>query len=103
MGKIILSKNGRRRKGDILTPEERKIKRVEYQKDYYLAHIDKAKEYQRVYNLVYKKKKRVGKQDEAPRIKKKTAFTPSCLQGMDSSKFADAVNAVIKGKCILTY
>ena len=102
MGKIQVSKSKCRKKKK-LTPEEAKIKRAEYQRNYYLTHKEKAKEYQRLYNLTHKKKQRLrGNGVEYMREKTKDTFNTHDLMHAPVEKTLKMLEKIISGKRYFT-
>ena len=71
-----------------LSEGERKRRVQAYQRAYYVAHREEAKEYQRVYNLTYKKKQKRQVVQSATKMTRETvrSFKPLDLQQLDPLK-----------------
>lgn len=79
-------------------------KRRDYQKKYYQKNIEKAKEYQRQYNLNHKKKtpKKPTPKDTFKPLPIKDSFNCSDIMNMSPEKMTKTINGIIRGKYIFT-
>ena len=91
---IISSQIGRCPKGG--TPEELAVYRRAYQREYYKLNSDKARQYQKQYNLTHKKKSRPkgSSKKSCPRLVVETHFSRSRLMHLPVERFAKAVNCI---------
>lgn len=95
-----MGKSGRPRTDTSGDPEAR----WEYQRRYYKVHKGKAKEYQRLYNLKYKKKSggRGKANFQCPREAVRMTLSQSDLVNLHGDKFIKAINRITAGERLFT-
>lgn len=88
-------------KGTTSTAEGRRA----YQRAYYYAHQEKAKEYQRIYNKTHKKPRKPFTPKPGflcPREEVKTSYTHSDVVNMPvGDRFVDTLNRIIRREAVL--